>query len=371
MKIAINAAILGTQPTGTNVYTEQVLRALALLPELAPHSIEIWTPRLLNLPAHMIQHALPDNLGRSTRGHGNALRRFFWNQRVFARLSKDCDRRYCPTYNTAICLSGQIVTIHDLIALRFPRQHLLQYAYCHFILPILLRRSRGIIAISEATRQEICSHFSISPEHVVVIPNGLDHQAFQATSGKGDQAILRHHEIDQYALVVGATFPHKNVEVLLQAFQQASLGTQLQLVIVGAPNDYLRAIRKKAREMGLQACVRFLGYVESAEMSALYRQAQMLLYPSLWEGFGLPLLEAMACGCPVIASNTSSLPEVGGNAACYCDPNNAKAWSAAIHHLLTNGDLRQDLVQKGLERVPSYSWENTARGIARVLLTES
>jgi len=367
MKIAINASILGTQPTGTNVYTEQVLQALARLPEASKQHWELWTPRILNLPPEWKQHLLPSNLGRSTHKRGNAIRRFFWNQRVLPKHLQGFDRCYCPTYNTSTRIPDQIITIHDLIALRYPRQHPFQYAYCRWVLPGLLRRCHRIIAISEFTRQEIIQHYRIPASKIVVVPNGVDHTLYQANSNPADSKVLHRHQLENYALVVGATFPHKNIEVLLRAWENSGFGKELQLAVIGAPNAYVQSLRAQAQHMGIEASIQFLGYVEAVDLPALYRQAQMLLYPSRCEGFGLPLLEAMACGCPVIASNTSSLPEVGDTAALYADPEDPVQWRNQMQRILQDHTLRPSLVQKGLERVQLFTWENTARGIARVL----
>jgi glycosyltransferase involved in cell wall biosynthesis len=380
LRIAVNASILGLEPTGVNIYTEQVLTRLFRLPDIMTHQIEVFTPRALDLPDSVTQHILDGNLGRSTQVKGNALRRFLWNQMQFTRIGKQFDRIYCPSYNTSLTLPNQIITIHDLIAMRLPAQHPLQHAYCRFALPAQLRRARAIVAISESTRLELTHWFGISPSAIQVVPNGYDPVRFHPAHSPEDSGVIARHGLVNFVLMVGATFPHKNIEVVLNA-----IGTlaprlanhsllqnhpPLQVAIVGGENAYQRELRQAVLNLGLGNQVKFLGYVPDNDLPALYRKAQCLAYPSLLEGFGLPILDAMASGCPVICSNTSSLPEVAGNAALLCAPTDTLAWAESIFQISTEPQTRAKFVAQGLERVKHFSWQATAEKIAGILLRD-
>lgn len=380
MRIAINASILGEEPTGTNVYTVKVLEQLAVLPELEEHKLEVFTPRELDLPASIVQHLLPKDIGRSTQGVGNAWRRFLWNQTEFTRTAYFYDRVYCTTYNSSLVLTNQVVTIHDLLALRFPAQHRSQYLYCRFALPSLLKRARGVIAVSEATRTEILNSYTLSAEKIKVVHNGYSESIFvpaNEANFDSDVQILAKHGLANFALAVGATFPHKNLEVVLNALGRLAprfanhcndQSRGLVLAVVGGQNKYLNELRSYAAGLGFGDRIKFLGYVSDAELPALYRNAAMLLYPSRFEGFGLPILEAMASGCPVLCSDTSSLPEVAQDAGILIDPDDVEDWAESIFQIATRSEIRREFVRKGLAHAQNFSWKKTAQGIANAIL---
>ncbi|HSQ41808.1 MAG TPA: glycosyltransferase family 1 protein [Fibrobacteraceae bacterium] len=367
MRIAINASILGNQPTGTNIYTMQVLKRLLRLPQMQDHAVDVFTPEPLELAESIRQILLPENIGRNAARRGNALRRFWWNQTQFARLARDYDRVYCPTYNTALRVPDQIITIHDLLALRYPGQHRAQNLYCRWSLPVLLRHAHRIIAVSQTTRSEILENYDVPPERIVVIPNGFDPERFSINSGPRDKGVLASRGLERYWFAVGATFPHKNLEVVLRALVDLPGDS---LAIAGGDNPYLRSLRRLALALRIQDRVRFLGYVPDEELPALYRGALALVYPSLFEGFGLPILEAMGCGCPVVCSRTPSLYEVGGDAARYCLPDDPQAWVMTLGNL-QNPPERALWQQKGLQRVPFFSWDVCAQAIAEQICSRS
>jgi glycosyltransferase involved in cell wall biosynthesis len=171
------------------------------------------------------------------------------------------------------------------------------------------------------------------------------------------------HRVQDYILAVGPTYAHKNFERLLRAYAMLTEETRERhdLVIAGGLEPYLSILKSLAIELGIQDKVRFLGYLPQDDMPELYREASLFVFPSLYEGFGLPLLEAMASGCPVISSNTSSMPEVCGDAAKYVDPHDESDICRAIGEVLSDTGLRESLVEKGLQRCKSFTWESTAK----------
>ena len=374
MRIAVNASILGKEATGTHVYTLHVLRELLALPELASHEVTLFTPmKIESLPAAVKQRVLPSFLGRSALGVGNAVMRFLWNQVVFTQIGKRFDRVYCPTYNSSLWLKNQVVTIHDLIAMRYPWQHPLQHRFCKRALPILLRNARSVVTISAATKAEIDRYYAIPSEKITVVHNGCDPQMAPVDGSeaqtKSDAAVLLKHDLRSYLLAVGATLQHKNLQVILDAFALLPEDSQLELAIVGGASPYREKLRAHLTGKPYAHRVRFLGYVPDASLPALYRRAQMLAYPSLCEGFGLPIVDAMACGCPVLCSNASSLPEVAGDAAILLDPRKPEDWASAMEQVLGNPELRTNLAKLGYDNIKRFSWNATARQIADLILS--
>ncbi len=173
---------------------------------------------------------------------------------------------------------------------------------------------------------------------------------------------------EPYLLYVGNLLPHKNLLRLLDALAILRRRRPCRLVIRGEGRPaYVRAVRERVETLGLTGAVTFVGYAWAPNLRDLYAHAACLVLPSLGEGFGLPVLEAMACGTPVITANTSSLPEVAGDAALLADPNDAVALSDAMHQVLTDRDLREQLRQRGFRRVALFSWRRTAEEISRLL----
>jgi len=372
VRIAINASILGQQPTGTDLYAENVVARLVRLPQMASHTIDVYSPKELDLPDHCKLQLLPSSLGRSGEKSTNGWRRFLWNQSSFSTLASAYEKVYCPTYNTSFVTPGQIITIHDLLALRYPAQHHFQSLYMRFVLPIQIKTARQILCVSECTKQEVLNQYHCDPDKISVIYNGYDPELFHANSNHQDEFHLKSLKLNNsFALVVGATYPHKNIELLLNVWSELPApANSMSLAIVGGNTSYKREIEDLANQLGFGNRIRFLDYIHNDVLASLYRKASMLLYPSRFEGFGLPLLEAMACGCPVISSSTSSLPEVGADAAIYCDPDDLADWRTSVVELFASPTLRHLYRKKGLERAKAFRWEKTAEQIAQIILQE-
>lgn len=372
MKIAINASILGQYPTGTDLYAENVVARLVRLPHMASHSIDIFAPKELDLPAHCKLQLLPSSLGRSGEKSSNGWRRFLWNQTTFTTLAASYDRVYCPTYNSSLAVPGQIITIHDLLAIRYPSQHPFQSLYMKTVLPMQIKTARKVICVSECTKQEILHQYPCDPNKVSVIHNGYDPELFHANSNPQDDLHLTIHELhNPFALAIGATYPHKNIEILLNVWSELTTpAREMTLVIVGGNSAYKKELQSLAHRLGFGNRIRFLGYIPNDVLASLYRKASMLLYPSRFEGFGLPLIEAMACGCPVICSNTSSLPEVGADAVIYCEPDDLADWRTSVQELFASPSLKHIYRKKGMERANAFRWEKTAKQVAQVILQE-
>jgi glycosyltransferase involved in cell wall biosynthesis len=234
------------------------------------------------------------------------------------------------------------------------------------LLPRIIHHSSAVIVNSESTRQDVHSFYGVALSKLHVVYAAVNHDVLTNSSGTPEM-IKRKYDLDRYVLIVGATYPHKNIEKAIEAFARVRSDVcRMQLVIAGGRHEYVDTLRVRAASLGMED-IRFLGYVPSGDMAGLYAGAQVLLYPSLYEGFGLPPLEAMACGCPVITSQISSLPEVCGDAAFYIDPYQVDNIAETLLHVLNDQDLRAHLRRTGFQQVQRYSWSVTARDIYRVL----
>jgi glycosyltransferase involved in cell wall biosynthesis len=261
------------------------------------------------------------------------------------------------TLNTAPGLPGvpQVTTIHDVIYKRYPETAGRLNVGVRLLAPVAARRSRRVLTVSQASREDIVRFLGVAPGQIDVIPNGPGlPQSAEAPSadelrqrfGLGAAPIV---------LTVAAKRPHKNLGRLIDAF--ASLDTDTTLVVPGFETQFEASLRRQAGER-----VRFLGWLDDAALDGLYRAATCFVLPSLAEGFGLPVLEAMTRGIPVACSRTSSLPEVAGEAALYFDPLDTGAIAGALASLLADDELRARLSAAGLERARRFSWEAAAEG---------
>jgi glycosyltransferase involved in cell wall biosynthesis len=263
-----------------------------------------------------------------------------------------------------------VVTIHDCIHLRFP-QYLpsrLGYAYARASLWAATHRAARVITVSEASKRDILRYFRVPESRIDVIYNAIDDRFWQEPTADDMERVRQRYQLmGPFVLYAGNIKPHKNLERLIESFhllrhEQADM-KDVQLLIIGDEISKYATLRRAVHRHKLHKHVRFFGFVPDQTLAALYRLAAVFVFPSLYEGFGLPPLEAMASGTPVITSNVSSLPEVVGDAALMIDPYEPEAIADAMRRVLTDPALRADLRAKGLARAREFSWE---RSIARV-----
>jgi len=241
-----------------------------------------------------------------------------------------------------------VVTIHDLIHLHYGTS--LHRLFYNQIIRRLLRNAAAVLTVSNYSREEILEWSGLTPGLVSVVPLAVD-PAFCA----GGAAYAPGYP---YILYVGNRRIYKNITRLIEAFALGCRNPEIRLVLSGAENPELLALAKR---LGIAARVVFLGRIEEEALPALYRGALATVYVSLYEGFGLPPLESIACGTPVVTSNTTSLPEVVGDAALLVDPLNLDAIAEGLMRITEDSALRGELVRKGLERVKLFSWDACAR----------
>ena len=254
-----------------------------------------------------------------------------------------------------------VVTIHDLQHHDLPRFFSrAERAYRRWAYDGAARGATLVVAMSEHTRSRLVELLGIAPERVEVVHHGIDARRF-APAGDGDGRLLGQLELpDRFVVYPGNLWPHKNHERLVEALA-ASADRDLSLVLTGQTWRRLDGLLELARRRGVAERVRHLGYVEAETLAALYRAAIAMVFPSLYEGFGAPPLEAMACGCPVASSRRGSLAEVCGDAALELDPESVESIAGALDRVASDEELRQRLREAGLERAARFRWSEAAR----------
>ena len=257
-----------------------------------------------------------------------------------------------------------VVTIHDCIHLMFPQYlpNRLAYAYARAQMWSAARRSDCILTVSEASKRDILHLFNVPPEKIVVVYNAIDSHFSVTPSEDAVARVRERYQLDhKFVLYVGNIKPHKNLVRLIEAFDELRQGEleDLKLLIIGDQISKVPALRRAVHRHKLHKQVRFLGYVADDQLAVLYRLASVFVFPSLYEGFGLPPLEAMASGTPVVTSNVSSLPEVVGDAAVLVNPYDVDAIVDGLRRVLTDPVLAADMSRKGIDRAREFSWEQS------------
>jgi glycosyltransferase involved in cell wall biosynthesis len=298
--------------------------------------------------------------------------RIFWEQAVqpFALRKESVDLLHALAFVTPLlspCPS--VVTIYDLSFLLYPESFKrFKRFYLGLFTRLSARKARRVIAISESTRRDVVRLLGVPPEKVEVVYCGID-EAFHPLAEDQVAAFRSRRGLpERFILFVGTIEPRKNVTRLIEAF--ANLQTcrlaSLKLIIGGAKGWFYEDVFARVEELGLGGEVVFPGYIPVSELPLWYNAAELFVYPSLYEGFGLPPLEAMACGTPVVTANTSSLPEVVGEAGLTVDPLDVEALTEAMRQALNDEALRQEMRERGLKRAKGFSWTKAAQETVQV-----
>jgi glycosyltransferase involved in cell wall biosynthesis len=359
--LAVNLAFLPIKPTGLATY------ALNLLPHL--HQLDptlfVATPQE-GFTCQAVPADLTNEQGR--KGHFS---RLMWTQFRLPSLLKlgrsqlagshagKSPLLFSPIPEAPLFAGARfVVTVHDLIPLRFFRPHTPLWAYQRYYLPRVLQQADHIICNSKATAQDVMDFFQI-PAHKIT-PILLAHDA--------DNFRFLDLPTSNYFLYLGRNDPYKNLHRLIAAFGLLPNRGEYELWLAGPMDErYAPDLSQQIEELGLTAQVKFLSYVPYEELPILLNRAIALVMPSLWEGFGLPVLEAMACGTPVITSNLSSLPEVTGENAILVNPYDVQAISNAMAQLCNDPSLRSHLQQASLARASRFSWQTTGKATVDLL----
>jgi glycosyltransferase involved in cell wall biosynthesis len=261
-----------------------------------------------------------------------------------------------------------VVTIHDCIHLMFP-QYLpsrMALAYARTSIRLAARRATRVLTVSETSKRDILRFVDVEPDRIDVIYNAYDERFGIEPAEEDIVRVRERYQLhDEFVLYAGNVKPHKNLERLIDAFSLVRRRglDHLKLILIGDDISKYAALRRAVHQHQLHKYVRFLGYLPQEALAVMYRLAGVFVFPSLYEGFGLPPLEAMASGTPVVTSNVSSLPEVAADAAMLVDPYDPVAIADAIERVLTDEDLRGDLRRRGLARAHEFSWEQSVRRV--------
>lgn len=300
--------------------------------------------------------------------------RILWEQLAgpFALRRERIDLAHGPV-NVAPLMAGvpTVVTVHDLAFRVYPEQYpALKRRYLDVLTRLSVRRATRVITVSENTRRDLLRFYRVPPERVVTVPNGVDSLFTPVTDPLALAAFRRRHDLpEDFILFVGTLQPRKNLLTLLRAYARVGEQLDLPLVVAGGKGWMYEPVFDEVRALGIADRVIFAGYAEAEELPLWYSAAKVFVYPSLYEGFGLPVLEAMACGTPVITSSTSSLPEVAGDAAVLVDPMDVEAMGEALVEVVADAELRERMRERGLAQARTFSWERTARETVAVYRT--
>lgn len=296
-------------------------------------------------------------------------------QGILRRLA--CDVFHMPHRWVPLMMPGTyVVTVHDLDTLFYPRENSSRYAerFRRYQLQRGLRNAARVITVSQATKSDAAKYLGVDPGKIEVVYNAIDEQIAQpVTQQERDITLDRYQVTDPFVLYAGRIQPHKNIPRLIEAFAVARSGLEghpkfhnLKLIVIGDDINAFPSVRHSVIRTRTQHSVRFLGFVPMETLRVFYDCAEVFLFPSLYEGFGLPPLEAMAHGTPVVTSNVASLPEVFGDSAVLVNPENVFDIARGLTQLLTDDALREQLRQRGAERVKKFSWDRTAQRVLEI-----
>ncbi|MCC7105604.1 MAG: glycosyltransferase family 4 protein [Chloroflexi bacterium] len=254
-----------------------------------------------------------------------------------------------------------VITVHDLAFLRYPEHLMAQSRRYYGQIGRAAREADAIIAVSTATKHDLVELLRVPPERISVVLESANPAFGPVEDAQQLEAARRHLGVTRpFVLFVGSLEPRKNLPLLLEAFRELRREHDLELALVGQRGWLYAPIFQRLAELGLGPYVRHIDGLPAKMLPAVYSAAELLAFPSLYEGFGLPLLEAMACGCPVVASDRAAIPEVVGQAGLLVPADDAAALAAAIRTLLEQPDMRAAYIRRGLERARSFSWEKAA-----------
>ena len=356
MRIGMDARLLHYQPAGIGLYTQRLLEALETVDQTNDYFVlqsrkdvatlargprfrrqSLWTP-----PHHRLeQWTLPLEL---------------------APLGLDL--LHSPDFIPPLRWRGRsVITVMDLAFLRYPYLLTEESRRYYGQVGRAVARADAILAISQATRSDLVELLGAPEDKITVTYLAADARFRRVDDPAALAAVRRKHGLDgDYLLFVGTLEPRKDLPTLLRAFGRIRPGFPgLTLAMAGRPGWLCDEVYATARELGLEQAARFLGGVAPDDLAALYSGATAFVLPSLYEGFGMPVLESMACGTAVVCSNTSSLPEVAGDAALLFPPGDVDALAEALQRVITDETLRGELSRRGLARVARFSWADTAR----------
>ena len=346
-------AVLFDKPTGIATYAQNVIKSLASL-----------DPTLLSARSldNFKQYAIAANMTPQEGSLGH-FRRLLWTQFELPKIYRhlQADLIYSPIPEAPLySQSRYVVMAHDLIPLRFPRRTSPLTNYFRYVVPLVLQQAEHIICNSQATAKDLSDFYGIPASKITPILLGYDSKNFypRKTTAYFDRP---------YFLYLGRQDPYKNIAGLIDAFA-AIANNNYYLAIAGSTDPrFTPQLQQQALELGISDRVFWLDYLDYRELPIIISGAVALVFPTFWEGFGLPVLEAMACGTPVITSNIASLPEIAGDAAILIDPYSNAAITSAMKDLAKDDEMRSQLSKLSIQQAQKFSWSKTGEATKEVL----
>jgi len=361
----LNAHLLSGQADYRSAGIHNVIhRLLHHLPQEAPPE-EGW-----RFTAQVGAQAQADYQGvdvrRSAWDTRAPLRRILWEQAVqpWALARQPHDLYHALAFVAPLLRPRRplVVTVYDLTFLRYPeRLSRARRAYLQALTPLSCRQARRVLAISESTKRDLVELLGLPEDKIIVTPLGYDEAAMRPQDAASVAAFRQAKGLpERFWLFIGTIEPRKNLPFLLDAYARLKPDERLPLLLGGGGGWGVQAVQEAIARHRLQADVRLLGFLPAEELPLWYASAEAFLYPSVFEGFGLPVLEALACGTPTLTTNVSSLPEVAADAALCLPPDDLEAWTAGLR-LALDADWRAAAQLRGLAQARRFSWQQTAR----------
>lgn len=372
-RIGIDVTSALTQGGGIGRYTRELIQALVELD--SPHQYQLFSakpPAVLPVPNPLPQAA--HVVHRPAFLDERWLYRFWYRLRLplpVQWFTGPLDLFHSPDF-VLPPVNGRIptlLTVHDLSFVHYPQTFPARLVtYLNAVVPWSVRRASHILADSQATKEDLVQLWRVPQDKITVLYSGVN-QVFQPVTEQGQLTAVfaKYHIPSQpYILAVGTLQPRKNYQMLIRAFRQIATNWPHHLLIAGGKGWLYDEMMAEVTHQQLNGRIHFLGFVDDADLPALYSGATLFVSPSLYEGFGLPLLEAMACGVPVITSNVSSLPEVAGETAVQLSPHDEPAWTQTMHTLLANPTQRTRMVAAGFRQARRFTWQQAAQQLLAI-----
>ncbi len=364
MIVGIDASrAISDMPTGTEVYSRELIRALLALDQ--KNFYRLYTRQAIERECI--------SASRNFETRAIPFPRLWTHGRLsLEMLMHPPDVLFVPAHVLPLIHPRRsVVTIHDLGDVYFPKAYpIFRRIYHHWSRRWSTRKAARLFADSQATKDDLVKLYRVDPQKISVVYPAYDARLFKPVRDVRliEETQSRFHIDGDYILTIGTIHPRKNYVRLVEAFARLKRETwNLKLSIVGKRGWLYDAIFSRVRELNLESQIIFLDYVPASDLPALISGARLFVFPSLHEGFGLPILEAQACGTPVVCSNTSSLPEAAGDGALFFDPRDVNAIADAMQRALGDAARRETLIARGFENVKRFSWEKSAQEALEVL----
>lgn len=365
MRIGIDASRAGSkQKTGTEYYSYEIIKNLLEIDH--ENQYVLYAKSSLN----EVFPKLPKNATVKVMKFPK-----LWSQirLSFEMIQNPPDVLFVPAHTIPIYHpKNTVVTLHDVGFKHFPNLYTpLERSYHDFCMNFSVRHAKKIISISKATENDLLKLYKADKKKISIIYHGFNYEKYFAEKSFDQNIYQEQSKYSPYLFFIGRLEAKKNVVNMIRAFAMLRKENRIKhkLVLAGRPGYQYEAMKEEISKLPpeLQSDIIELGYVKDEDAVKYLRCADILLFPSRFEGFGMPLLEAMASGIPVVASNTTSIPEIVGDAGLLCDPNKPFDFAAACSKIINSQSLRNELVQKGLKRSKQFSWENSARETLEVI----